>query len=74
MFNQVLSYPASYPQTTLYKNTTAYCDAYANGTPERDTLNATCGIPVNEYFWLNSLHPTYPMHDVVAKQIATLLG
>ena len=70
VFSQVLQYPAIYPQTAGYKNTTDYCDAYANGTPELDTFNATCGIPVNQYFWLNSLHPTYPMQDVMAEQMA----
>ena len=74
VFNQVLSNPAAYPQTAGYKNTTAYCDAYANGTPAWDSFNATCGVPVNQYFWLNSLHPTYPMHDVVAKEVVALLG
>jgi phospholipase/lecithinase/hemolysin len=28
-FTEVLNNPASFPQTALYKNTTAYCDAYA---------------------------------------------
>lgn len=28
-FTEVLNSPASFPQTALYKNTTAYCDAYA---------------------------------------------
>ncbi|MCJ1254070.1 hypothetical protein MMC24_001884 [Lignoscripta atroalba] len=73
IFSMVLDNPASYPQTALYKNTTAYCDGYANGTPTQDYFNATCGIPVNQYFWLNSLHPTYPMHDAVAAQVAMLL-
>jgi len=69
VFSQVLEYPASYPQTAGYKNTTAYCDAYMNGTPTEDYFNATCGVPVNQYFWLNSLHPTYPMMDVVGQQV-----
>jgi len=72
-FTEVLNNPASFPQTALYKNTTAYCDAYENGTPTPDFFNATCGIPVNQYFWLNSLHPTYPMHDVLAQQVALQL-
>ena len=29
LFTEVLDNPASFPQTALYKNTTAYCDAYA---------------------------------------------
>jgi phospholipase/lecithinase/hemolysin len=47
---------------------------YGSGTPTEDYLNTTCGIPVNEYFWLNSLHPTYPMHDVLAEEIAKTLA
>lgn len=30
-------------------------------------------MPVNQYFWLNTLHPTYPVHDVVAEQVAKAL-
>lgn len=44
-----------------------------SGTPNLDTLDPGCGIPVNQYFWLNSLHPTYPMHDVVAEQVVAAL-
>jgi phospholipase/lecithinase/hemolysin len=29
VFNNVLNWPGSYPQTEGYKNTTAYCDVYA---------------------------------------------
>lgn len=29
LFTDVLDKPSSFPQTALYKNTTAYCDAYA---------------------------------------------
>jgi len=45
-----------------------------SGTPTIDYLNATCYIPVNQYFWLNSLHPTYPMHDVLAQQVSLQLA
>lgn len=30
-------------------------------------------MPVNQYFWLNTLHPTYPVHDVVAELVAKAL-
>ncbi len=49
------------------------CLTLLSGTPTTDFFNATCGVPVNEYFWLNSLHPTYPMHDVLAEQVALQL-
>lgn len=70
IFNAALDKPTSFIQTSGIKNTTAYCEAYANGTPKQDTLTPSCGIPVNEYFWLNSLHPTSPIHDVVAEAVA----
>ncbi|OBT86468.1 hypothetical protein VE02_05336 [Pseudogymnoascus sp. 03VT05] len=72
-FTDVLNKPAAFPATAGYKNTTAYCEAYQNGTPAQDTLDPSCGIPVNQYFWLNSLHPTSPMHDVLAQKVAAQL-
>jgi len=51
----------------------ANLDVYS-GTPEWDTFDENCTYPVNEYFWLNSLHPTYPIHDVVAEGVAELLS
>jgi len=70
IFSAVLKYPRIFNQTAGYKNTTGYCDAYQNGTPAENYFYPNCTIPVNQYFWLNGLHPTYPMHEVMAKQIA----
>lgn len=69
LFSTVLDNPQTYPETAGYKNTTEYCFAYENGTATMTQLNASCVYPVNEYFWLNSLHPTYPMHNLTAKEI-----
>ncbi|KAH7014100.1 uncharacterized protein B0I36DRAFT_255353 [Microdochium trichocladiopsis] len=69
-FNKVLDNPTSFTQTSALKVLDKYCADYQNGTPAKDTFIATCGVPVNEYFWLNALHPTYPIHDVVAQQLA----
>lgn len=38
---------------------TGYADAYANGTPLQTTQLKPL-LPVSSYFWLNSLHPTWP--------------
>ena len=73
LFSNVLMNPKSYPQTSGYKNVTDYCFAYENGTATTTQLNASCVYPVNEYFWLNSLHPTYPMHNLLAYEIAEML-
>ncbi|KAH9885061.1 carbohydrate esterase family 16 protein [Xylariomycetidae sp. FL2044] len=68
-FNQVMDDPTVYPETAGLKNTTDYCVEYENGTPEEDTFIESCGVPVNEYFWLNNLHPTPAINAVVARQI-----
>lgn len=44
-----------------------------SGTKEIDSFDASCGVPVDHYFWLNSLHPTFPMHDVLAEGVAMQL-
>ncbi|ESZ99189.1 hypothetical protein SBOR_0396 [Sclerotinia borealis F-4128] len=73
LFTNVLDNPKSFPQTAVYQNTTAYCIAYENGTPTPNYTDPSCYIPVNEYFWLDSLHPTYPMHDILAQGVAKVL-
>ncbi|KAG9233858.1 hypothetical protein BJ875DRAFT_377718 [Amylocarpus encephaloides] len=73
LFTKVLDDVKSFPETAGYRNTTAYCRSYENGTPAPNTMTAGCGVPVNQYFWLNSLHPTYPMHEVIAKEVAMQL-
>ncbi|KAG9244150.1 hypothetical protein BJ878DRAFT_84410 [Calycina marina] len=73
VFTEVLDNPKRFAATAGYLNTTEYCDGYQNGTPVEDTLDPSCGIPVNQYFWLNSLHPTYPMQDVLAQEVASVL-
>ncbi|OLN82385.1 Thermolabile hemolysin 2, partial [Colletotrichum chlorophyti] len=73
VFNGVLDNVGAFEATNGLKNTTAYCEAYENGTDAPDTLVESCGVRVNEYFWLNSLHPTYPIHDAVAQTVAAAL-
>ncbi|KAJ3562508.1 hypothetical protein NPX13_g8544 [Xylaria arbuscula] len=72
-FGEVIDDPTSHAETAGLKNTTDYCTAYENGTSDEDTYVASCGVPVNEYFWLNNLHPTSAIHAVVAKGVADLL-
>ncbi|CZR63615.1 uncharacterized protein PAC_13512 [Phialocephala subalpina] len=72
-FNRALDDPKAFPQTSGILNTTDPCVEYQSGTPASDYFNPRCGIPVNQYFWLNGLHPTYPIHDVLAEHIGKLL-
>ncbi|KAI0593252.1 hypothetical protein F4775DRAFT_523188 [Biscogniauxia sp. FL1348] len=73
-FGAVMDDPGAYEATAGLKNTTDYCAAYENGTSDQDTLDPSCGVAVNEYFWLNNLHPTSPIHEVVALEIADALN
>ncbi|KAI1118323.1 carbohydrate esterase family 16 protein [Nemania sp. NC0429] len=72
-FGDVMNNPKSHPESAGLKNTTAFCAAYQNGTPSPTTLDPSCGVPANQYFWLNNLHPTSAIHEVVARGIASLL-
>ncbi|KAK7550893.1 hypothetical protein IWX49DRAFT_498307 [Phyllosticta citricarpa] len=74
LFRKVQKDPTKYKQTEGYKNTTGFCPLYQAGTPAQDTLIASCKYPVNQYLWLNGLHVTYPMHDLLAEQLATSLS
>ncbi|KAI7504431.1 carbohydrate esterase family 16 protein [Hortaea werneckii] len=74
LFYEVLQEPCAYAETCPYRNTTEYCESYMNGTPEWDTFYPNCSIPVDEYFWLNSLHPTFRMMNITAQEIARQLS
>ncbi|KAF4839781.1 Acetylesterase [Colletotrichum siamense] len=73
LFDRVIDTPERYKETAVYKNTTTYCYAYQNGTPEPDTKWDNCTYAANEYMWINNLHPTSPVHFLLAKNIAKAL-
>ncbi|KAI3615307.1 carbohydrate esterase family 16 protein [Moniliophthora roreri] len=56
-----------------FANATGYCEAYASGTQGLTTQVEGCA-PVSSYFWLNSLHPLFTVHDILAKTISTTLS
>ncbi|KAK7038266.1 SGNH-hydro domain-containing protein [Favolaschia claudopus] len=60
-------------KTFGFTNSTGYCDAYQNGTPDISTQIAPCS-PVSTYFWLNSLHPIFTVHNALAHAITTALS
>ncbi|KAF2266135.1 hypothetical protein CC78DRAFT_531803 [Lojkania enalia] len=72
-FTSALDDPSVFPQTNGIRNTTGWCKVYENGTPDWYTYDEQCGIPVNEYFWLNNLHPTFPIHNATAASIVDYL-
>jgi phospholipase/lecithinase/hemolysin len=90
VFEAALKDPKVFSQTAGLKNTTTWCKAYEkcilpqivvesllterSGAPTWYTKDPSCAYPVNEYFWLNNLHPTFPIHNATAASIVQLLG
>ncbi|KAL8680461.1 MAG: hypothetical protein Q9186_003359 [Xanthomendoza sp. 1 TL-2023] len=75
LFSQAMEDPTVWPQTANIKNTTGSCEAYESGdVPSMDYSDPSCPYAVNEYFWLNGLHPTYPVHEALAAQVALALA
>ncbi|KAF9462717.1 hypothetical protein BDZ94DRAFT_1290124 [Collybia nuda] len=60
-------------KTLGFANSTGFCEVYQNGTPQRTTQISPCA-PVSSYFWLNSLHPLFTVHESIAHGISTLLS
>ncbi|KAJ7706862.1 GDSL lipase/esterase [Mycena rosella] len=60
-------------KTFGFSNSTGFCDAYQNGTPAQSTQIAPCA-PVSSYFWLNSLHPLFTVHNILAHAVMTALS
>jgi phospholipase/lecithinase/hemolysin len=56
-----------------FVNSTGFCEAYENGTPSITTQIAPCA-PVSQYFWLNTLHPLFTIHNIMAHAMATELS
>ncbi|KAK1624300.1 hypothetical protein BDP81DRAFT_464827 [Colletotrichum phormii] len=68
LFGRVID-PGRYKETAVYKNTTTYCSAYQNKNTKWDN----CTYAANEYMWINSLHPTSPVHLALARSISRAL-
>lgn len=74
VFSQAMAQPSVWPQTADLKDTTGSCEVYGDGhVPSMDYYDLRCQYPVNQYFWLNGLHPTYPIHEALAAQVAIAL-
>lgn len=43
-------------------------------TSDAEADSDDCDYAVYEYLWLNNLHPTYPIHNLLAKEVAALLA
>ncbi|KAF8550451.1 carbohydrate esterase family 16 protein [Imleria badia] len=60
-------------RTFGFVNVTGYCAAYENGAPTPTYQVEGCA-PVSSYFWLNTLHPLFTVHNILAMAISTALS
>lgn len=74
IYSQVLDDPCSYGESCPLKNTTEYCPQYEKGTTDWYAFAQQCSVPVDQYFWLNPLHPTFRIQNVTAKAVAAELS
>ena len=72
LFTQVLANVSSFPMTSQIKNTTGYCPAYER--VYKNIYVRECDYSVNEYMWMNTWHPAYPMHDAIAFRVSNMLS
>ncbi|KAL0254545.1 hypothetical protein SLS55_010022 [Diplodia seriata] len=67
--NDVLAEPARYN----IQNTTSYCKSYAQSDILWNYAAYGCQ-PISEYFWLNSGHITFTVHEIIAKELLKQLA
>jgi len=61
----------------MLQDTKGFCAAYQNGAPPSTSLSKPalgCKLALNQYFWLNDLHPTFPIHNATAAELGKFLG
>ncbi|GAA5993447.1 hypothetical protein JCM10908_002194 [Rhodotorula pacifica] len=56
-----------------FKNNSTYCDIYASIKTQPALSLPQCGIPLAQYVWWNSGHPSWPVHQILASKIAKAL-
>lgn len=66
--------PCGMESTCPLKETTTYCGTYVKGESVGYDADAECEYAIDEYFWLNTLHPSTRVHDALAKVIFVYLS
>ncbi|KAH9815705.1 carbohydrate esterase family 16 protein [Teratosphaeria destructans] len=75
LFRKIIEDPCLYPETCAYKNTTTFCKPYEGGTfGDWYAKYDDCPLPVDQYFWLDFLHPTFRVMNATARVLSKELG
>lgn len=73
LFNRILDAPADFGPTRHLSNLKDQCDEYVGAVTSQEMYKRECGVPFDQYFWRDGLHVTFPVHRVVAEEVAELL-
>lgn len=74
LFNRILDAPGDFEHTRHLSNLKDQCDAYVEKVTSQEMYERECGVPYDQYFWHDGLHVTFPVHRVVAEEVAAFLG
>ena len=72
-FQNVLDDPKAFSPTAGFLRSSTLSSAYAAHRVRKHTIDPICGSKLEEHMWLNEFHPTYPVHDALAGEVAKLL-
>ncbi|KAJ8608223.1 hypothetical protein MRB53_039754 [Persea americana] len=70
LFTDIIDHPGNWPQSSGLKETVDYCLALSFGNKVKDK---SCVFTINQYLWMNPLHPTTVAHNVTAAVLAEAL-
>ena len=73
LFTQLLNNPCSHEETCPLQVTTTYCESYKTVRDDQYKFDAACEYSVDKYFWLSAVHPSFRVHNAMAKVIAAYL-
>ena len=74
LFNQLMQDQCSMVETCPLKDTRTYCRKYLNEKIDPYRFDAECEYPLDKYFWLNTLHPSFRVHAAIANALAGYLS
>lgn len=74
LFHQLLDDPCSYDQTCPLQVTTTMCQKYRLEREDSYKNDPECEAPADKYFWLTEVHPSFRVHEAMARAVAAYLN
>lgn len=65
--------PDSAAQVGIKETKPVYCEAYSTLANQPNAVSSDCAYGVREYYWLNIVHPTWPVMNQIAQDIVKFI-